>query len=95
MILKDVITWASVGVQGLAALLWFASTVVRVNATRVEEAYKKIHGPDSGPFQIVSENGSDFIQTVKLQALWNRWAALATGVGIGLLAIATALPNSD
>jgi hypothetical protein len=88
---KDGLTWAAVAVQGVAALLWLGSTVVRVSAARVLAEHKKIYGPHSGPMQITGEDGSDILATIERQSRWNRWAALTTGVGIGLQAVATAL----
>jgi len=91
MTIKDALTWLSIGVQAGAAILWFASTMVKVSAAKVEADYQKIHGPQSGPFQIITD-GNDFIETAQRQGRWSGWAAMATGAGIGLQAIATALP---
>lgn len=89
--LEEMIIWMSVGFQLAAAFLWFASTIVKRDAAVVAAEYQKIHGAKSGTFQIISDDGSDFIETAERQVFWGRWAALATGVGIGLQAIATAL----
>lgn len=91
MNLKDGLTWAAVAVQGVAAVLWLGSTFVKVSAEKIVAEYQKIHGTGSGPAQIVGEDGSDFYATVERQSQWNRWAALATGIGVGLQAAASAI----
>jgi len=91
MILKDALTWLSIAVQACAAILWFTSTMVKVSAAKVEADYQKIHGPDSGPAQIIVDD-NDFVETARRQGRWSGWAAMATGAGIGLQAITTALP---
>ncbi|MGN6363351.1 hypothetical protein [Asticcacaulis taihuensis] len=88
---KDGLTWAAIIVQIVAALLWLGSTIVKVSADKVLTDYQKIHGADSGPHQVANEDGSDFYATVECQSKWNRYAALATGLGIGLQAVVTAL----
>ncbi len=89
---KDILTWAAVVAQCVAAVLWLLSTIVKVSAKKVEAEYQKVHGPGSGPFQIVDDaDGSDFIATLQRQVRWNRSAALMTGLGMGLQATATAL----
>ena len=94
MICKDVVTWASVVVQGGAAVLWITSTLVKVKAADVLADFQKTHGANSGPSQIITDSGDDFGATVERQCYWNKWAALATGLGVGLQAIATAIPTS-
>jgi hypothetical protein len=93
MTIKELLTWATVGVQFVAAFLWFASTRVKVTAESVVAEYQKVHGPNSGPAQIVSEDGSDFTATAERQSRWSGWAAITTGVGLSIQAIAAALPS--
>lgn len=91
MTLKDMLTWGAIAMFGVSALLWIASTQVKVSAAKVEAEYQKIHGPQSGPFQIVTEDGSDFCETVQRQARWSRSAAFATAFALILQAAATAV----
>jgi hypothetical protein len=91
---KDLLTWAAVGIQFVAAFLWLASTRVKVTAESVVAEYQKVHGPNSGPAQIVSEDGSDFTATAERQSRWSGWAAIVTGLGLGVQAIAAALPSA-
>ena len=95
MTLTILLTWFSVATQGVAAILWFYATVAKVSAAEVEAEYQKIHGPTSGPAQIEADDGSDVVATLQLQTKWNRWAAFATGLGVGLLAIASAIPEGS
>jgi hypothetical protein len=83
---KELLTWGAVAMLGISALLWFASTLVKVSAAKVEADYQKTHGPGSGPAQIVGGDGSDFFATVQRQARWSRWAAVATGLALILQA---------
>lgn len=86
--------WLSVAVQGAAAALWFYATVAKVGAAELAAAYQQVHGAGSGPAQIVDDDdGSDIVATLKLQTTYNRWAAFATGLGVLLMAIGTALPR--
>lgn len=93
MTFKEAINWAAVFLQGIAAILWIASTLVRVKAADVVAEYEKTYGVGSGPSQIVTEDGDDFGATIKRQAYWNKWAAMMTGIGIATQAIANALPS--
>jgi len=92
MNMTDWLTWAAIAIYGFAALLWFGSTVVKVSAAKVAAAHKDATG--WAPAQIVGDDGSDFYATVQLQSKWSRWAAFATGAGLALQAIATALGSS-
>ncbi|MDR6851031.1 hypothetical protein J2Y54_000524 [Sphingomonas sp. BE123] len=94
MTLQDLLTWGAIGMFSISALLWWASTHVKVSAAKVEAEYQKIHGPLSGPAQIVGDDGSDFTATVQLQSRWSRRAAVATAVALVLQALATAF-NSN
>lgn len=93
MTLEDYLTWGAIAMFGVSAFLWLASTLVKASAAKVKAAYKKAGGWGS-PMQITDDDGSDFIATVRLQSLWNRWAALATAVALALQAAATLL-NSN
>ena len=91
MDMKSIFTWASVAIQLVAALLWLYATVAKVDATKFSKE-NTIDGWE--PAQIVnSANNSDVMATAELQTYWNRWAALATALGVAAMAIATALPN--
>ena len=81
-------------VQAIAAVLWLCSTLVTRSYADVEREYQKTHGPQSGPGGLIDERGADFAATFKRQGRWNRWAALATAIGVGLQALATALPEA-
>jgi len=90
---KTICTWASVAIEALAAVLWLVSTIAKKSYADVEREYQKTHGPGSGPGGIVGEDGTDFCGTAQLQGKWNRWAALATALGVALQALGTALPD--
>jgi hypothetical protein len=89
--LKTFLTWTSIVMFAVSAFLWFASTRVKVSAAKVEADYQKIHGPGSGPAQIVGDDGSDFYATVQRQSRWSGWGAIATAVALALQAIAASL----
>jgi hypothetical protein len=89
--LKTASNWLTVVFAGIAAVLWFTSTIVSVSAKRVEE--ERVKQTCWSPTQIVSE-GADFVETAQAQARWNRWAAAATGLAALFQAISTAIPGS-
>lgn len=62
----------------VAAILWFASTRVRVNAKKYAQRVEA----DSGwsPAQIIASDGSDVVETVTLQGRWSMWASIAAGM---------------
>lgn len=74
-----------------SAVLWLLSTHVKVSAEKVVADYQKANGGTGGPFQIVSDDGSDFYETVQLQSRWSRAAAMATAAALFLQAWATYL----
>jgi hypothetical protein len=89
--IKSFLSWASVFVQLVAALLWYYATLAKVNAKRIAEN-NTVDGWQ--PEQIVSsDDGRDVLATAELQTYWNRWAAGVTGLGIAIMAVSTALPE--
>ena len=88
MTTKEWLTWASIAAFAISALLWFASTLITVDADKIAKAYEEETG--WGPAQIVEEDGSDFCATVRIQSKWSRWASLATAIALALQAVATA-----
>lgn len=90
--IQAILAWASVSFAFGSAYLWFKSTTARVNAAEFQAAAlasgKKQF--DLG-FAMTAEDGSDVLQTLKLQSLLNRRAAAATGLATLLQAISYAL----
>jgi hypothetical protein len=79
------LSWASVGIGFLAAVLWFIASKVWVR-------YKEPTGNQMIPAAVV-ENGVNVLETAKRQTWWNMWAALATGVSVGLQAFSLLCSN--
>jgi hypothetical protein len=86
--MKATMMWIS-AISGLiAAILWFTATIVKVD-------YKRTKRKD-GTFESTiteNENGreTDVLLTAKHQTMWNRWAALATGISMSAQAISLML----
>jgi hypothetical protein len=76
--MKTTLVWIS-AISGLiAAVLWFIATVIKVD-------YKEIMKNGFVDAAITeNENGRqiDILLTAKQQTLWNRWAALVTGLSM-------------
>ena len=89
---KSILVWTSVVVQAAAAALWFWSARTSVTTAEIERAVREVEGNDAWLPGGESVDGVALGPTVMLAAKWNRWAALATGVGVALQAIATVLP---
>ena len=79
-------TWASILTFAVAAVLWFGSTIVKVDQKRFEE--KEVAADRKWLSAAIVEGGVNFTETVKVQSKFNRWAALATGLGVLLQAVA-------
>jgi len=92
MSLKAIFSWASVAVGLLSALLWFGSTIVKVDHKRYVARLKAKDIENKGG-HIINDNGSNLDETLKLQSKWNCWAAAATAVAMAFQAIAIALPD--
>jgi hypothetical protein len=41
----------------------------------------------------ITQNGVDILETAKRQTWWNMWAAIATGISVGLQAFSLLCPN--
>jgi hypothetical protein len=81
-------TWASILTFAVAAVLWFASTVVKVDQKRFEE--KEMAAGRRWLSAAIVEGGVNFTETVKVQSKFNCWAAFATSLGVFFQAIAEA-----
>lgn len=77
MTLKFIVDFLSALCAFLAAVLWFKSAKAYVDAKKVEE--ESVKQGKGSPFQITCEDGSDFIETAKLQTKWSRRASIAAG----------------
>lgn len=87
--LKIILTWLSVLAGAVTAALWVKSARVRVLG--------KDEGPAEGNYffmSIVGKDGTDLLRTVEEQSVWNRRAATASAVTIGLQALATVIPDA-
>ena len=93
MHLQQIALWASVVVQGFAAGLWFYASAAKIDAKKAAKDYQERTGATWSPAQIVYEDGTDFAASAQLQSVWNKRAALVTGLGVALSAIAAALPS--
>jgi len=95
MQLKEIILYASVATQMAAAALWCASTVVKVSRTRAESEERNLNTDGYiEPALVDTANDSDVVASLKRQAQWSGWAALATSLGILLQVAATVMQHS-
>jgi len=81
---KEIVNWSAVAASGLAAIFWFISCRVRVNAKEFAAEVSKQEG--WSPAQIVTGE-DDFVQTAMLQSRWNRYAAGASCIAALLQAL--------
>ncbi len=91
--LKTTLIWASILTGLIAAGLWFGSTVVKVNYEEYEVKLRAEGHPWLPAVGIEDVDGSNVLETLKLQSKWNRWAAGATALSVLLQAIAAMLPD--
>ena len=82
---KEIVNWSAVIASGLAAVFWFISCRVRVNAKKYAAEESKQEG--WSPAQITTGD-DDFVQTAILQARWNRYAAGTSCIAALLQALA-------
>lgn len=87
-----ILTWAAIVAFAISATLWFASTIVKVDAEKNAEKIRAELGYT--PAQIRGSDGSDFYATIQLQSKWSRAACIATGLALALQAVATALSST-
>lgn len=87
--MKDLITWASVALAGVAAALWF------VSASRWMNNYVDEQKEPRSDRMVFTKNGRqvDLVGTAANQSRWSSYAAIVTGIAVLLQALAMRLPG--
>ncbi len=70
-----------------AAILWFQSTVVKVQPNEMPDGKEIIEGS-------IDANGADVVATARRQNYWNRWGALAAAIAALAQGISLLIPST-
>ena len=84
--LRACLTWASVLLGLLSAMLWSFSARVKASIPDPSSTDDGFHGG------AILVDGADLVETLKIQAKWNGWAATAATCAALAGAIAQAVP---
>ncbi|MHC4043575.1 hypothetical protein [Bradyrhizobium sp. 23AC] len=87
--MKDLLTWASVFLAGVAAILWFVSASNWMNVYADEQ----MEARSDRMLYIRNGRKVDLVGTTANQSRWSSFAAVITGIAVLLQALAMRLPG--